>query len=158
MPHTELERVGLAILVARQNPRDAIALVHFQQDDLIVGRGPEAAREGQVDAIGNDMAGVRHPFVAVPEATLTGWNTRTPEFGGDDLCDLLGSMIPLPRTAAAAKANHDPRPGLDQLYKDRADYVRKVTEAVQELQRQRLILPEDAEVIIREAQQMSVME
>jgi len=74
------------------------------------------------------------------------------------LCDLLGSMIPLPRTADAAKAKHDPRPALDQLYKDRADYVRKVTGAVQELQRQRLILPEDAEVIIREAQQMSVME
>jgi Alpha/beta hydrolase domain len=112
----------------------------------------------QVDAIGNDIAGVRHPFVAVPEATLTGWNTRTAEFGGDDLCDLLGSMIPLPRTAEAAKASHDPRPALDQLYKDRADYVRKLTEAVQELQRQRLILPEDAEVIVREAQQMSVME
>jgi hypothetical protein len=112
----------------------------------------------QVDAVGNDAAGVRHPFVAVPLATLTGWNTRTPEFGGDDLCDLLGSMIPLARTAAQANATHDARPALDQLYKDRADYVRKVTEAVRDLQRQRLMLPEDADAVIGEAQQMSVME
>jgi len=56
----------------------------------------------QVDVIGNDIAGIRHPLVEVPAATLLGWNTRTAEFGGPDLCDLLGSMIPLPKTRAEA--------------------------------------------------------
>ena len=73
-------------------------------------------------------AGVRHPLVAVPVATLTGWNTRTPEFGGDDLCDLLGSTIPLPRTAEAGQS----QPTIHGLrwtscITTEADYVRKVT-------------------------------
>ena len=58
----------------------------------------------QVDAVGNDIAGIRHPFVEVPVATLLGWNTRTEEFGGPDLCDLLGSTIALPKTRAEAQA------------------------------------------------------
>ena len=105
----------------------------------------------QVDPIGNDLAGVRHPYVAVPVATLTGWNTRTAEFGGDDLCDLLGSTLALPRTAAEARAAGDSRPALDELYKDQQDYVRKLTEAARELQRQRFMLPEDVDLTIREA-------
>ena len=62
----------------------------------------------QVDNIGNEIAGIRHPFVAAPTATLLGWNTRTREFGGPDLCDLLGSMIPLPKTKAEANASNAP--------------------------------------------------
>ena len=57
----------------------------------------------QVDAIGNDIAGIRHPLVEAPVSTLLGWNTRTKEFGGPDLCDLLGSTIPLPKTRAEAQ-------------------------------------------------------
>ncbi len=79
----------------------------------------------QVDRLGNDIAGVRHPLVEAPIATLTGWNTRTPEFGGDDLCDLLGSTIPLPRTQKEAKAAGDPRPALEDLYRDHDDYVQQ---------------------------------
>jgi hypothetical protein len=111
----------------------------------------------QVDEVGNDLAGVRHPAVAVPVATLTGWNTRTPEFGGDDLCDLLGFMIPLSRTEARARAAGDGRPALEQRYKDHADYVRKVTEAARALQAQRLMLPDDVEATIHEAQESNVM-
>jgi hypothetical protein len=111
----------------------------------------------QVDAIGNDVAGVRHPSVEVPVATLTGWNTRTPEFGGDDLCDLQGSLIPLPRTPDEARARQDPRPALTQLYRDHADYVAKVRAAARALQRDRLLLPEDVELIVREAQESGVL-
>jgi hypothetical protein len=111
----------------------------------------------QVDGVGNDIAGVRHPFVAVPVSTLTGWNTRTPEFGGDDLCDLLGSTIPLRRTRAEAKAAGDPRPTLDDLYRDHADYVQKVGAAARALVQERLMLPEDAEALVREAEQSDTM-
>jgi hypothetical protein len=107
----------------------------------------------QVDRVGNDLAGVRHPFVAVPLATLTGWNLRTPEFGGDDLCDLLGATLPLPATAAAARRAGDARPALEELYKDHADYVRKLTQAARALQRDRLMLEEDVEATVREAEQ-----
>lgn len=107
----------------------------------------------QVDAVGNDIAGIRHPFVSTPVATLTGWNTRTPEFGGDDLCDLLGSTIPLPNTRADAAAVGDPRPSLEELYGDRDGYVAKVTAAAKALEAERLLLPEDVEMLVREAGQ-----
>jgi hypothetical protein len=111
----------------------------------------------QVDAAGNDVGGIRHPFVAVPVATLLGWNTRRAEFGGDDLCDLLGSTIPLPATRAAAKAANDPRPSVADLYQDHDDYVTKVAQAARALEKARLMLPDDVELIIREAAQSDVL-
>lgn len=111
----------------------------------------------QVDAIGNDIAGIRHPFVEAPAATLLGWNTRTPEFGGPDLCDLLGSMVPLPKTRADARASGDPRPSLEQLYGSHAGYVQKVAEAAKKLEALRLMLPEDVELTIQEAEASDVL-
>ena len=111
----------------------------------------------QVDSTGNEIAGVHHPFVAVPVATLTGWNTRTPEFGGDDLCDLQGSAIPLAHTKAAARAAGDPRPALDELYRDHDDYVRRVEQTARALERQHLMLPEDVELTVREARDSGVL-
>jgi hypothetical protein len=111
----------------------------------------------QVDAIGNDIAGVRHPFVEAPAATLLGWNTRTAEFGGPDLCDLLGSMIPLPKTRAEAQAKGDARASLEELYGTHDGYVRKVADAARKLQEQRLMLPEDVELVIQEAEAGDVL-
>ena len=111
----------------------------------------------QVDRLGNDTAGVRHPVVETPIATLTGWNTRSPEFGGNDLCDLLGSTIPLPRTQKDAKASFDPRPVLEELYRDHQDYVRQVEQAARILAEQRLMLPEDVELTVREADESDVL-
>jgi hypothetical protein len=111
----------------------------------------------QVDRVGNDLAGVRHPFVAVPLSTLAGWNLRTPEFGGDGLCDLLGSTLPLPTTVQQARQTHDSRPALQELYKDHADYVRKLTEAARALERDGLMLPEDVDATVREAQEHNPM-
>jgi hypothetical protein len=111
----------------------------------------------QVDEIGNEIAGIRHPFVEAPAATLLGWNTRTAEFGGPDLCDLLGSMIPLPRTPADAQASGDSRPSLEELYGSHAGYVAKVAAAAKKLQAERLLLEEDVERIIREAEASDVL-
>ena len=109
----------------------------------------------KVDRIGNDVAGVRHPLVEVPVATLTGWNTRRPEFGGDDLCDLLGSTVALKRTKD--EAAHDSRPALAELYRDHDDYVRKIEQASRALEKQRLMLPEDVDLTVREAQDSDVL-
>lgn len=111
----------------------------------------------QVDKIGNDVAGIRHPFVEAPTATLLGWNIRTAEFGGPDLCDLLGSMIALPRAAAEARARGDARPSLEELYGDHAGYVAKVAAAAKKLQSERLLLEEDVAAIIREAEESGVL-
>jgi hypothetical protein len=111
----------------------------------------------QVDAIGNDIAGIRHPFVEVPVATLLGWNTRTRDFGGPDLCDLLGSTIPLPKTRAEAQAKGDPRPSLEELYGSHETYVAKVADAARKLEAERLMLPEDVDMIIKEAEASDIL-
>ena len=111
----------------------------------------------QVDAIGNDIAGIRHPFVEVPVATLLGWNTRTKDFGGPDLCDLLGSTIPLPKTRADAQASGDLRPSLEELYGSHDAYVAKVAEAARKLQADRLMLPEDVDMVVRDAEASNVL-
>lgn len=111
----------------------------------------------QVDNIGNEVAGIRHPFVEAPTATLLGWNTRTREFGGPDLCDLIGSMIPLAATKAEAETNNDARPSLEELYGDHAGYVAKVAEAARKLQEERLLLPADVDRIIAEAEASDVL-
>ena len=111
----------------------------------------------QVDAIGNDIAGIRHPFVEVPVATLLGWNTRTKEFGGPDLCDLLGSSIALSKSRADAQAKGDPRPSLEELYGSHETYVAKVAAAARKLQAERLMLDEDVDMVIREAQASDIL-
>jgi hypothetical protein len=111
----------------------------------------------QADRLGNDIAGVRYPLVDAPVATLTGWNTRTPEFGGDDLCDLFGSTVPLRRTKQDAHAAGDPRPALDELYRSHDDYVQKVERAARALEKQRLMLPEDVELTVRGARDSDVL-
>ncbi len=111
----------------------------------------------QVNEIGNEIAGIRHPFVAAPTATLLGWNTRTAEFGGPDLCDLLGSSIPLPKTSAEAHTRGDSRPSLEELYGDHAGYVAKVAAAARKLQAERLFLEEDVERVVREAEESDVL-
>jgi hypothetical protein len=101
--------------------------------------------------VGNDIAGIRHPFVEIPVATLLGWNTRTKDFGGPDLCDLLGSTIALPKTRSEARLTNDPRPSLEELYGSREAYVRKVEDAAKKLLSERLMLPEDVEMVVGDA-------
>jgi hypothetical protein len=106
----------------------------------------------QVDGIGNDRAGIRHPFVEVPIATLLGWNTRRPEFGGPDLCDLLGSTVPLARAAQDARLKQDARPVLMDLYGTPEGYLSQVRAVAQRLVSERFMLTEEVEVIVAEAQ------
>jgi len=86
---------------------------------------------------------------------LTGWNTRRAEFGGDDLCDLLGSTIALKRTKD--EAVNDARPSLAELYRDHDDYVHKIEQAARALETRRLMLPEDVDLTVREAQDSDVL-
>jgi hypothetical protein len=127
--------------------------------DLLIPKtlAPHKVLVPQADAVGNDMAGIRHPFVEVPVATLLGWNTRTRDFGGPDLCDLLGSTIPLPATRSDAQRLNDPRPSLEELYGTHEAYVRKVADAARKLQAERFMLPEDTDMIVREAENSSVL-
>jgi hypothetical protein len=105
----------------------------------------------RVDEFGNDIAGIRHPYVEVPIATLTGWNLRRAEFTDGDLCDLTGMTIPLRKTRAERLSAGDPRASLEELYGDHVGYVNRILEAARDLQAQRLMLDEDVDQIVLEA-------
>ena len=74
----------------------------------------------QVDADGNELAGLKMPEVAVPLATYTGWNLFNAESGPTNLLSSMqGSYIPLSRTRADRERTKDPRKSIDERFKDR---------------------------------------
>ncbi|HEX7863567.1 MAG TPA: alpha/beta hydrolase domain-containing protein [Variovorax sp.] len=102
----------------------------------------------QVDADGNDLAGIRSLDVAVPLGTNTGWNyTSVP--GRIDQAGLFGSYFPLAKTAALRGS--DPRPSLQERYTDQAGYVAAVTAAANDLVAKRFMLRADADAAIANA-------
>jgi len=100
----------------------------------------------EVDADGNEVAGVRTAELLVPMATFTGWNFRAPSTGGaEQIVFLLGSSIPLPKTAGERTAKHDPRKSIAERYASKQLYVDQVHGVVDRLVRSGYLLPEDVQ-------------
>ena len=98
----------------------------------------------QVDADGNDRAGVHLPEITVPLATYTGWNLRDPSIGApDQRVSFEGSYLPFPKTPAERQKTGDPRKSIAERYSDQQDYMTQYTKAIDDLVKQRWILPED---------------
>ncbi len=111
----------------------------------------------RVDHDGNEVAGIRLPPVKAPIATTTGWALRREEFGGNDGCEASGQWIPFTTTKAERWAAGDPRKSLEERYKDHDGYVKKVTKAAKKLEKRRLLLEEDVERYIAEAEESDVL-
>ena len=109
------------------------------------------------DRDGHDIAGIRTVDIAVPVGTNTGWNRYAPGPRGRDLCSLTGSFFPFARTRAEREANGDPRLSLEERYGDHAGFVAAVRRAAGESVARRVLLPEDAEVIVRMAEESDVL-
>jgi hypothetical protein len=107
---------------------------------------------GRVDADGNMVDGVRHPDLAVPIGTFTGWNLRRDGFGEGDQCAGTGSFIPFAETRAERLAAGDPRLSLEERYPSHAAYVNAVRRAADDLVRERLLLRADADEIVQRAE------
>ncbi len=107
----------------------------------------------KTDADGNDIAGIRMPQVAVPVATYTGWALRA---DGLDGCDAAGQKIDFAKTKAERLASGDPRPSLEERYKDHATYVDGVRRAAESLKAQRFMLEEDVAATIAAAEAAKV--
>jgi hypothetical protein len=105
----------------------------------------------KVDADGNEAAGVRLPDIAVPLATYSGWNEYKPPYPAGELADRDGSCLPFAVDKAARQAAGDPRPSIAERYKSGADYVAKVQAVVSALQKDRLLLAEDAKSYVERA-------
>ena len=109
------------------------------------------------DRDGHDVAGIHTVDVMAPVGTNTGWNLHAAGPRGRDLCSLTGSFFPFARTRAERMANGDPRLSLEERYGDHAGFVAAVRQAADESVARRLLLPEDAEVLVRIAEESDVL-
>jgi hypothetical protein len=142
-------------------PLDPAQLPRLRRLDL----GPEAARgvgrlpaeTGQpypsyvsaIDADGNEVAGIRPPDVSVPVATYTGWVARHPATGGaGQLLDMMGATVPFSGTPSERQERGDPRPGIDERYRDRRSYLARVRTAARQLAADRYLLEEDVDLVV----------
>jgi hypothetical protein len=108
----------------------------------------------QVDADGNERDGIRLPEITVPLATVTGWNLRDPSIGAPtERVSFEGSWIPFAKTAEDRKRNGDPRLSIAERYPTEDDYIRRYTQSLDTLIRERWILPVDREAFLARAQQ-----
>jgi hypothetical protein len=108
----------------------------------------------QVDEDGNERDGVRLPELIVPLATYTSWNLRDSSIGApDQRVSFEASYLPFPKTAADRQKSADPRKSIAERYASRDDYITRYANAVEELVKQRWILPEDRDTLLQHADQ-----
>ena len=94
----------------------------------------------QVDADGIDLGGIRLPEVAVPLATITGWNLREPGIGApDEMVAFNGSIFPFSKEKILAR------------YGTREAYLKQASAAADHLVTGRYVLPQDREYVIERA-------
>lgn len=108
----------------------------------------------RTDADGHDVAGIRSTHIQVPLATYVGWNYRKAGRVEGEGCSTLGSSFPLATTAA--ERGNDPRPSIEERYGTHEGYVEQVRQAVKRQQDAHLLLPQDAESLIRKAEQRDI--
>jgi hypothetical protein len=102
----------------------------------------------QVDADGNERAGIRLPEVQVPLATYTGWNFRDAASGGTDtIRPLIGSYIPFGRSPVEREPSRDLRRSIAERYSSADVYLAAIRKAAAALVKSRYILEDDVSAI-----------
>jgi hypothetical protein len=105
-----------------------------------------------VDSDGNDRAGIRMPELVVPLATQTGWNYRHESIGAADrLSSEIGSYFVFAHTKAERENSGDPRLSIEERYRNKHDYVGRITQAALDLANKRYLLAADLPEIINQA-------
>jgi alpha/beta hydrolase family protein len=101
--------------------------------------------------------------VEAPIATTSGWGLRSAAFGGGpgggsmDGCESSGQWIPFKTTKAERDAVGDPRRSLEERYGNHEGYVKAVAKAARDLEKRRLLLREDVQRYIDQAEASSVL-
>jgi hypothetical protein len=120
----------------------------------------------KVDADGNELGGVPTVLRDAPLGTYLGWNITagpgSPQFDGrpfhaDQVCNYVGGMVPFAKTKADRDAVADPRPSLEERYKNHAGYVAAVTVAANNAYNQGYLLATDRDTLIQQAKDSNVL-
>jgi hypothetical protein len=97
----------------------------------------------QVDADGNEIAGIRLPELEVPLGTYTGWSVLKTGAGFPDTCGQNGTFIPFAKTKAERMTAGDPRPSMEERYGDKQAFAAKIEAAAKDLVAKGFLLEED---------------
>jgi hypothetical protein len=111
----------------------------------------------RVDADGNEVSGVPSIIHQAPLGTYMGWNVTASGFYKGQLCFYAGSFIPFAKTEQERTAKKDPRPSLEARYKNHAGFVQVVRTAAERDVKARFLLKEDAEGLIRQAEESDIL-
>lgn len=111
----------------------------------------------EIDADGNEVAGIKSPLLAAPLGTYTGWNVTSSGPLKGQSCGLSGGFIPFANTKAERLAHGDPRLSLEERYHSHDEYVRIVSDAAATLVHQRYLLQPDADAMIKQAAASDVL-
>jgi hypothetical protein len=106
-----------------------------------------------LDTDGNSLGGLRHPVLAAPLGTHTGWAMRVPGYAEGDLFTVQGSYIPFPANEAERRSASDPRRSIEARYPSHAAWAARVITAAEQLVAERLLLREDADRLIAAARE-----
>ncbi len=124
----------------------------------IVTQEPPAIRSAypilvpQVDADGNELAGIRVPELTVPVATYTGWNLFNDKSGPTDVVSSMqGSFMPFPRTRAERQQTGDPRRSIEERYQQREQYLEEIAKAARELAAKGYLRTDDVTRVVEQA-------
>ncbi|HVF64699.1 MAG TPA: alpha/beta hydrolase domain-containing protein [Casimicrobiaceae bacterium] len=102
----------------------------------------------QVDADGNEIAGVKALLALLPLGTYTGWNITSNGFYKGQACAFSGGFIPFAKTQAERIAAGDPRPSLEERYVNVWGYYWQALTLVDRMVQDRFLLPADAAATI----------
>ena len=112
----------------------------------------------RVDADGNELGGVPTVLRDAPLGTYLGWNITATGFHKGQVCNYVGGYIPFATTLAERQATGDPRRSLVERYGDHAGYVAAVTQAANNAFSQGYLLAEDRDLLIKQAQDSTVLQ
>ena len=98
----------------------------------------------QVDADGNEIAGVKPLLGQLPLGTYTGWNVTSNGFYKGQACAFTGGFIPFAKTKAEREASGDPRLSLEERYGNIWGYYWQAIGIVNQMVQDRYLLPADA--------------
>jgi hypothetical protein len=137
----------------------------FRYNDLsgVVEKEPPAVTNvipplvPRVNADGNEVSGIHTVLQEAALGTYLGWNITEAGFFKGQYCSLSGSYIPFAQNRSARLASHDPRLSLEERYGTMRGYSCVVNRAARSLVKSRLLLPEDADKLIREAAESKVL-
>ena len=110
----------------------------------------------QIDADGNELAGIESPLVANPLATYLGWNVTSSGFARGQQCGFSGGFVPFAVSRAERARTGDERPSLEERYGSFAAYLEGVRRSARLLVSERLHLQEDADRVVAEAAKSDV--